>query len=561
MPWASYRPGPAVTKGLLVVLFGMAKIGRPPKHGTAMTAAQRMREYRERKRLAAAPVPVPVPVPAGDPIDALAAWSERVLVVPPGHPLAGNQMVLPDFAVSFLRDAVQHRESLLCMARKNAKSAIVAVYLLSKMVGPLHTDGWRGSVTSVNKQKAGELKTQMQAIAEASELQGLRFLRSPTPGRVEADGATLDILAADASAGHAAGYDDAVIDETGLLQERDRALVNGLRSSTSARNGRVIHLSIHGTAPFIDELLEAADDPAVCVHHHAPPEDADMQDPVAWRAANPGLGTIKSLSYMTDTARLAAANPNNAPDFRSHDMNLPGEPSREMICTPEQWQRCVTDRVPPREGVAVVGLDAGGSASMTAAVVAFPQTGRVEAYAAFPGDPDLLTRGRGDAVGRRYQLLADAGELMVYPGRSTPVVEFLRDLADGLEGVRVAACGADRYRRAEVEDALSDANLRWPLVLRGQGASATADGSADVRSFQRCVLDASIACVVGKRLMVHAIAESAIRRDALGNPSLEKGRKRGRIDALSAAVIAAGLCERHRARARAQPRRRRYAIT
>ena len=199
--------------------------------------------------------------------------------------------------------------------------------------------------------------------------------------------------------------------------------------------------------------------------------------PVAWRAANPGLGTIKSLSYMTDTARLAAANPNNAPDFRSHDMNLPGEPSREMICTPEQWQRCVTDRVPPREGVAVVGLDAGGSASMTAAVVAFPQTGRVEAYAAFPGDPDLLTRGRGDAVGRRYQLLADAGELMVYPGRSTPVVAFLRDLADGLEGVRRwPRCGADRYRRAEVEDALSDAHIRWPLVLRGQGSSATADG-------------------------------------------------------------------------------------
>ena len=264
---------------------------------------------------------------------------------------------------------------------------------------------------------------------------------------------------------------------------------------------------------------------------------------------------------MIDTARLAAANPNNAPDFRSHDLNLPGEPAREMICTPEQWQRCVTDRVPPREGVAVVGLDAGGSASMTSATVAFPSTGRVESYAAFAGDPDLLTRGRNDGVGRRYQLLHDAGELMVYPGRSTPVVDFLRDLADGLEGFRVVACGADRYRRAEVEDALSDANLRWPLVLRGQGSSATADGSADVRSAQRVILDASISCVVGKGLMVHAISESAIRRDALGNPSLEKSRKRGRIDALSAFVIAAGLTERHRARTRAQPRPWRVTVT
>ena len=124
----------------------------------------------------------------------------------------------------------------------------------------------------------------------------------------------------------------------------------------------------------------------------------------------------------------------------------------------------------------------------------------------------------------------DAGELMVYPGRSTPVVAFLRDLADGLEGVKVAAIGADRYRRAEVEDALSDAHIRWPLVLRGQGSSATADGSADVRSFQRCVLDASIACVVGKRLMVHAIAESAIPprspRQSLVREEQEAGQDR-----------------------------------
>ena len=128
--------------------------------------------------------------------------------------------------------------------------------------------------------KAHELVAQMQAIAEASGLQGLRFLRSPAPGRVEAaSGASLDVLAADASAGHAAGYDDAVIDETGLLQERDRALINGLRSSTSARDGRIIHLSIHGSGPFVNELLEAADDPAIAIHHYAPPEDCDLQGP------------------------------------------------------------------------------------------------------------------------------------------------------------------------------------------------------------------------------------------------------------------------------------------
>ena len=40
-----------------------------------------------------------------------------------------------------------------------------------------------------------------------------------------------------------------------------------------------------------------------------------------------------------------------------------------------------------------------------------------------------------------------------------------------------------------------------------------------------------------------AIAKSTLKRDANGNPGLDKASARGRIDVLSAAVIAAGLAE------------------
>ena len=471
-------------------------------------------------------------------------------------------MTIPKFGRDFLRDALAHRESLLCLARKNAKSAIVAVYLLGRMVGPLYVRGWRGAVCSVNKAKAGELKAQMEQIAKASGLGGLTFLRSPTPGRVEGDGVTLDILAADAGAGHASGFDDVVIDELGLLQEKDRSLVNGLRSSTSARNGRVLHLSIWGSGPFIPELVAATDDPSICVHLHQADEGSDLEDPTAWAQANPCLGTIKSTDYMTDRSRFAARNPADAADFMAHDLNRPGEPSREMVCTVADWQRVAGDDlpVPERRGPVCFGLDAGGSSSMTAACVVWVQTGRMEVYGAFPATPDLLERGRLDGVGRRYEQLYDQGELRTYPGRSTPVVAFLRDLGDDLQGVQVIALGADRFRQSEVQDAMSDAMLRWPLVWRGQGASATADGSADVRAFQKAVADRSITVVQGRALMAHAISESAIRRDGSGNPALEKGRQRGRIDPLSAGVIACGLAERHRARMNRQPPKLRYAI-
>ena len=43
--------------------------------------------------------------------------------------------------------------------------------------------------------------------------------------------------------------------------------------------------------------------------------------------------------------------------------------------------------------------------------------------------------------------------------------------------------------------------------------------------------------------LVTAISKSSIHRDANGNPGLDKATARGRIDVLSAAVIACGLAE------------------
>ena len=91
---------------------------------------------------------------------------------------------------------------------------------------------------------------------------------------------------------------------------------------------------------------------------------------------------------------------------------------------------------------------------------------------------------------------------------------------------------------------LEEAGVRWPMHWRGTGASRTADGSFDVRSLQSMVLGAKIKHKPSL-LVASALADSRIRRDSAGNPALDKGRANGRIDVLSAAVIAAGLAEIH----------------
>ena len=518
----------------------------PSARRMANREAQRAYRGRQRAKRVEAAAMAPLVRSSGDGAARLAAWSERTLVVPAGHPLAGEPMVLPTYGVEFVRDALTHRETLLCLGRKNAKSAIAAVLSLGLLVGPLRRPGLRVGTCSISREKAAELLRQMREIAEASNLQGLEFLKTPVPGWVRTpDGSSAEFLSADKSAGHASGFDVVIIDELGLMSERDRDLVAGMRSSTSARDGRFIAISIRGESPLLEEMLARADLDTTAVHLFAPDvedgDDVDIHDPKIWAAGNPGLLCgIKSTEYMVDEASRVEASPSDLGTFYAFDLNLPRAPSREVIFTVGDLDAITVaaEDMPARSGSAVVGLDMGEATSATAAVAIWPSTGRVECWLAFGDVPSLIERGRRD--GARYDLMHKRGELRTYPGRVTPVSDFLADVAADLAGVKVHRLAADAYKDSEIRDFLDRAGLRWAYEFRRVGAGK--DGSRDVRALQRLILNARLSLTDSLALRT-AVANSAIRRDANGNAALDKATSRGRIDALSALVVAAGLAE------------------
>ena len=151
-----------------------------------------MREYRARKRSQKFSLSAPetksekkdppkkpraesIPTKANlpdDPASVFAEWCEKKLRIPPGHDNHGKPFILPDYGRGFIADALEKRESLLCLGRKNAKSAIVAAYLLARLVGPLRFKGYRGGVASLSREKAGELKMQMEDIARRFGIDG-----------------------------------------------------------------------------------------------------------------------------------------------------------------------------------------------------------------------------------------------------------------------------------------------------------------------------------------------------------------------------------------------------
>lgn len=175
-----------------------------------------MQRQRERRAVARAAKKQQQPVPARGANSAavIQRWAADNLIVPTG-PLAGQPFQIMDWQAQFLDDALapDTREAALSVARKNGKSGVIGASLLSFLAGPLNRPNWRGIVVSLTGLLAKELRIAMEQTATASNLNGVRFLRTPTPGRIEGmDGATLDFLAADKATGHAVGADLVIVD-------------------------------------------------------------------------------------------------------------------------------------------------------------------------------------------------------------------------------------------------------------------------------------------------------------------------------------------------------------
>ena len=204
-----------------------------------------------------------------------------------------------------------------------------------------------------------------------------------------------------------------------------------------------------------------------------------------------------------------------------------------MVCTPDDLRACFTDTVDFR-GPCYLGLDVGEAGSGTAAALYAPMTGALRTWLAFGAVPKLKARGKRD--GTDYLAMQARGELRTYAGRTVPVKAFVSDVRADLGGATVRAAVADSYKSEALRDALP-----WPLTIVRSGAGP--DGSQAVRAFQTSVLTGALS-LASNLSLASAIKESTLRRDGNGNPAIDRARSHGRIDVLSAAVLAIGAASK-----------------
>lgn len=472
----------------------------------------------------------------------------ETLRIPEG-PKAGQPLKLAPFQKQFIRGAFEKSINIACLSigRGNAKTALSAGIALGELMGVLSDQPRREIIIAARTREQAQICYTFVVgfIRGLSEDEKSKFTVRKSP-RLEIeydDGESWHILrciAADGKTALGTAPTLVIMDERGhwMLEQGD-ALEAALISGLHKRGGRALIISTsapNDTHPFsrwLDEPIEGT-----YVQEHRPPIGLPADDLESLELANPGAkhGIGANLKTLEREAKRAIARGGSAlTSFRLYNRNERiSDENRNVLLTLDEWLACEVSELPPRRGQVVVGIDMGGSASMSAAAYYWPETGRLEAVGAFPSNPGLLDRGQRDGVKDRYVEMHNRGELFTLGDQTVPIAPWLLQVIKRVEGETIGALIADRFKQAEVGEAIQAAGIRSPVIWRGTGWK---DGNEDVERFQRAAYDGDVQSLPSV-LLRSAMADAVVLLDPANNKKLAKGRSLGRIDAVQAAVIA-----------------------
>ena len=514
--------------------------------------AQTSAKHRDRRP----PVLFPLPKKSGQELADQAIAFLETLTVPEG-PKAGEPLQLAEFQRRFVRGALADGVMVACLSigRGNAKTALSAGLALGSLMGVWDDQPKREILFAARNRD--QAKTAFQFVT--GFIEGLPeeerekfIIRRGSKLEVEYPdngGGLIRVIPADGKSILGGAPTLALMDERAAWErEKGDNLENAILSGLGKRDGRALIIST--SAPDdANTFSRWLDDPppGTFVQEHRPPFGLPADDLDSLLEANPGAveGIGASPEWLVAQAKRAIARGGSAlSSFRNLNRNeRVSTENRSLLVTVDEWlaSEVDPDDLPPRDGPCILGIDLGGSRSMSAAAFYWPQTGRLEALGTFAGAPSLADRGAADGVSDRYTQMLDRGELSTMGEATVPPGPWLAEIVRKLEGITPACIVGDRFRHAEFMEAMDKAGLaRVPFIYRGFGWK---DGSEDIERFRRALFDGEVKGVPSL-LLRSAFSDAVVLSDPAGNAKLAKARSLGRIDAAAATVLAVAQGQR-----------------
>ena len=480
---------------------------------------------------------------------------------------AGKPLKLADFQKKFVKGALAKKVmvGVLSIGRGNAKTALSAGLALGELVGALQEKPQPRREIIIAARNRDQAKTAfnfllgfIDGLPESDR--GQFIIRRGSKLEVEFagnGGGLARVIAADGKSILGGAPTLAIMDERAAWErEKGDNLENAILSGLGKRDGRALIISTSAaddTNTFSRWLDEPP--PGTYVQEHRPPLGPPADDLESLLIANPGAkeGIGSTPEWLVSQARLSIARGGSSlSSFRNLNLNQRvSTDNRSVLVTVDEWlgAEVSPDDLPERDGPCILGVDLGGSRSMSAAAFYWPETGRLEALGTFPSTPSLMDRGAADGVSDRYCQMQERGELSVMGSATVPTGPWLAEIVAHLDGIVPDRIVGDRFREAEFRESLKAAGLdHVPFIWRGFGWK---DGSEDVERFRRALFDGEVK-VQPSLLLRFAFGDAITVIDDAGNHKLAKGRALGRIDAAAASILAVA----EGARMKASPKRK-----
>jgi phage terminase large subunit-like protein len=444
------------------------------------------------------------------------------------------------------------RTGLLSVARGQGKTVLAALLCLAHLVGPEAEPRGECYSAGATKDQSGLIFAEMEAIIAGTPWIAARVNVQRFHKQIEdlVTGSRFRALASDGKSVHGTASSFVICDE--LAQWKSRELFDVLRTSMGKRREPLM-LTIGTQSPhaenIMSELVDYAgriasgeiEDPSFHGAIYAAPDDAALDDPDAWAAANPAMGVFVNAETISEEAMKAKRLPTFEPAFRNLHLNQRVDAEPKAI-NPAEWNACgdPVDLEALRGRPCFAGLDLSSVRDLSALVLYFPEDdGAVIPYFWCP-KAGLAAKEEEDRV--PYRTWAAQGHIEPTPGTAIDKAFIAQRLAQVCQDYDVRGIAFDRWGMPELRAILQREEIgELPLVDWGQGFASM--GPA-VNAFETALLERKLRH--GMHPVLRWCASNLVFDiDPAGGRKPNKGRSIDRIDGVAALIMACGIAAKN----------------
>jgi phage terminase large subunit-like protein len=348
-------------------------------------------------------------------------------------------------------------------------------------------------------------------------------------------------ISAEAGTAHGLSPVLAILDEVGQVRGQQDAFIEAIETAQGAHDDPLL-IAISTQAATDGDLFSIwlddaknAKDKRIVSHVYTAPENCEVMDREAWKAANPAMGVFRSLTDIEDFAKQAARLPAKENSFRWLYLNQRIEASSPFLNRSEWEANNDEPEIEPGD-ICYAGLDLSASRDLTAFVLVFPKGDGFHVVPQFflPSD-GIREKSKLDKV--PYDTWADQGFLTLIDGPVIIPAVVAQAVADAAGTYNIQNLAYDRWRINDFKRELESIGANIPMAPFGQGFK---DMAPAIDKLERLVAERKLRHG-GHPIMNMCAAGAVAERDPAGNRKLNKAKSSSRIDGMVALAMALGV--------------------